>query len=193
MEPVFADNYQLWVDIGIPIVSALIGGLVTMLGVIITIKHEKNKDSENRISSVRPWIYSIDALDTGSPRIIRLQTDDTLKSHDKVHIYIKNTDNGIGIIHSLRTENKVYLPIRNNIMEKNTITEIEVEWGNHENLKNICLTICDIYGNPYQYDVIQRNDTSNGWQITEKAVETGREEKKRREKKKKQIEKAFSS
>ena len=43
--------YDYWKDIIIPLLSALIGGFVTMLGVIITIKWESKKEKKKRVDA----------------------------------------------------------------------------------------------------------------------------------------------
>ena len=48
------DNVEILKNIIIPIVSAIIGGLCTFLGVLITILHEKKKEKEERLLANKP-------------------------------------------------------------------------------------------------------------------------------------------
>ena len=48
-------NYNIIVDIVIPLLAALIGGLLTMVGVLITIKHENKKSKIEYLEKIRPF------------------------------------------------------------------------------------------------------------------------------------------
>ena len=54
------DNMEILENIIIPIVSAIIGGLCTFLGVLITILHEKKKEKEERLLANKPLFYRLD-------------------------------------------------------------------------------------------------------------------------------------
>ena len=48
--------YQVWGDIIIPLLSALIGGALTFLGVFYTIKHQERKEKENECLKYKPYL-----------------------------------------------------------------------------------------------------------------------------------------
>ena len=48
-------SYKIWADILIPLIAALIGGGLTLLGVVLTIKWEKRKDKEEYLERIRPF------------------------------------------------------------------------------------------------------------------------------------------
>ena len=47
--------YTIWSDIIIPLIAALIGGGLTLIGVIWTIKAEKKKDKKAYLERIRPF------------------------------------------------------------------------------------------------------------------------------------------
>lgn len=152
--------YNIWVDIVIPLLSAFIGGFVTMWGVILTIKSEKKKDKENDIKAVKPWIYSINALERYDPKnanevIISNDFDFKNSPHysRKHQMIIKNTDNGIGIIEEVQTKKKSYFPICGSVLEKSSVFEIYLCIDEDDNLDDAVLIISDIYDNRYLYKI----------------------------------------
>ena len=55
-------NYEIFVDIVNPIICSFIGGLLTVVGVWLTIKYEKKKDLETQIFNNKPVIYRLDPM-----------------------------------------------------------------------------------------------------------------------------------
>lgn len=53
--------YMIWSDIIIPIIAALIGGGLTLIGVIWTIKAEKKKAKKEYLEKIRPFFVIEDA------------------------------------------------------------------------------------------------------------------------------------
>ena len=159
-------TYNFFVDIGIPLISALLDGFVTMWGVILTIRHEKKKGEEQSIQSVKPWIFSLNEMENYDRLLVnRIALRNPASSNvAKKYMIIKNTDHGIGIIQYLKTENKTYYPIFGKLLEKGSVTEIELYFCEGETLKNLVFVVSDVFGNQYQYEVIQ---STHAWQIKE--------------------------
>ena len=53
-------NFNMWLDVVLPIGCALISGGLTVLGVLLTIKHENKKNKETIRLSNKPIFYRID-------------------------------------------------------------------------------------------------------------------------------------
>ena len=150
--------YDYLKDIIIPLLSALIGGLVTMLGVIITIKWEVKKEKKDKIDAIKPWLYCLNheeqKLYSGSNGINLLSENE--RSNSRATLYIKNAGNGIGIVKLLKTECVEYYPSNGNILDKNSVTLLNIHLKNRkETLKNMRLYISDIYDHQYEYMVFQ--------------------------------------
>ena len=48
-------TYDMFRDIWIPLLSGIIGGLFTLIGVILTIKYERKKDKIERTRNIKPY------------------------------------------------------------------------------------------------------------------------------------------
>lgn len=55
---------QVWTGIIIPLISAAIGGGITMWGVIHTIKNESRKKKEEDLERIRPFLVLEDVMVT---------------------------------------------------------------------------------------------------------------------------------
>jgi len=101
-------NYNTLVDIYVPLFAALIGGFITMRGVVRTIKFERKNAIEQTRQSVKPWVFSLDALenyDSQRAGDIRMEGDSPIGSNACLVFVLRNTDNGIGIVEKYVTEN----------------------------------------------------------------------------------------
>ena len=162
--------YGIWVDIIVPIISAFVGGLITMLGVIITIFSRNRKDKKNALVAVKPWIYSLDRAESGTIIVdsyIYIASEENFRDNASFIITIKNTDNGIGIVESFQTKNKIYYPMVGRILEKNKTTNLAIYLDEGTILEEMYLVITDIYDNKYKYKVIQTNNKKQGYRIRE--------------------------
>ena len=102
---------NVWVDFVIPIASAVLGGLVTMIGVIITIRWERKKEEQARKDAAKPWIYSLNERKQAryeESNKIHLTKEGEPFSADKGKgiIIIKNASDAIGIVKKFQTENQ---------------------------------------------------------------------------------------
>lgn len=148
---------EILYNIIIPLISAIIGGGLTLLGVIITIKNQEKSSKKSAIDSVKPWIFS---FPRPSPNLIReliMATSHDYNDFAPFEVFIKNTDNGIAIIEKVSTENNVYYPLFGKILDKNTKTNLCIYLGERETLNDMILHIKDVYGNTYKYKICQGN------------------------------------
>lgn len=114
-----------WItDVIVPLGSALIGGLLALLGVLITLCREKKELKKERIERAKPILinYSLAAVERSSfvPVFI-------FKSNEGENINIlegvfKNTDNGIAFIDYIKTETKTYMPVDSATVDKNMVS-----------------------------------------------------------------------
>lgn len=162
--------YDIWVDIIIPLLSAVLGGAITMWGVVHTIKHEQKKAEEQAIQDVKPWVFSLDPLedyDYKKASVITLSASEQLSGNTNIQFIIKNTDNGVGIIEKYETENNTYYPRVGRILDKNSVNYINIILSPKETLEDMFLYVNDIYGNSYKYKVILVENPNNGHRIKE--------------------------
>ena len=161
---------EIWVDIIVPILAALLGGWITMWGVVHTIKFERKNAREQAMQAAKPWIFSLDPCEDydykNTGRII-LQGDAPLEPNASLEFILRNTDNGIGIIEKFITKNNEYFPVLGRILDKNTAKEVIVTLNTHENLENMYFIIRDVYGNRYKYKAFMAFPSSKGNHIEE--------------------------
>lgn len=152
------DCYNIFVDIVIPLVSAFIGGFVTLAGVWLTIRRDKKREKENYKKSVKPWIYSIDnAKNSDLQNEIIMATSASSESKHGLFLTIKNTDNGIAIVDKFVTKNKIYIPIFGKIIDKSQTIGLHIHFEPGETIEDMYLYVRDILGNVYKYEVFQHN------------------------------------
>ena len=158
-------GYNVWMtvctDIVIPLVSAAIGGGLTLLGVWFTLRNQTKKEERQRRLNVKPILLSYDkrrGLCNESLQVYRMEIGGTLTAADDpfATVYIKNTDNGVACLNRIETENNQYFPSCGNIVEKNELVQVVVVLANDctETLKKPCLIVDDIYGNSYKYELL---------------------------------------
>ena len=145
-------------DVIIPIVCALIGGGLTMWGVQLTLKAQRIKTERIRIQEARPYLFAgPTAQKSTSDKIqhLPLKTAEGNSLLSTIHCYVKNSDNSIAVVKKVTSENNTYLPTEGNLIDKCSITDLNVFLADkNEKLTNWKLFIDDIYGNEYCYQMI---------------------------------------
>lgn len=170
LEIASVEAINIFKDVVVPLISALVGGLLALIGVVITLYWDKKKDEEEKKQAVKPWIYSIDPMedyDYKKAIDVVMATSTDANSTLCVQIIIKNTDNGICILDELITETKRYIPILGKVLDKGTITNLNIWFETGETLKDMYLYVKDIYGNKYKYKVCPINSIIKGYVIEE--------------------------
>lgn len=163
-------NYDVLVDIAVPMLAAFFGGMITMWGVVRTIKYERKNAQEQTIQAAKPWIFSLDALESYDDKNagdIKMEGDSPLGRNAFLVFVLRNTDNGIGIVEKFVTENNAYFPVIGRILDKNTVTNITVFLNANESLKDMYFIIRDVYGNRYKYKAFQTGKSGKGNHIEE--------------------------
>lgn len=153
----------------IPLITALIGGLV---GVIFTIKWENQQKEKEKIDNAKPIIINYmghQAQDNS--RVARYffeSKDDTIYGNiNRQTIYgvFKNTNNGILFIDYIETGVKEYYPFSNATVDRNTAFYIVLQRIYGETLTKCIIHCHDIYNTAYCYNAHFCFDDSTQSQI----------------------------
>jgi len=144
-----------WVsDVVVPLLSSVIGGVLTLLGVKITLKNEKQAIEQERREKVKPILINYTCAFNGEENVLPKYrfTSDGEDGETSIKGLFKNTDCGIAFIDKIVTEKKIYFSTSNSVVDKNTAFVIELHNLANETLK-FCQIFChDILGNEYYYD-----------------------------------------
>lgn len=147
-------NIDLIKNVITPILSVLIGGLLTLLGVGITLKYETKKRKEEQIDKAKPIIinYMSDVIDKNqyTPRYIFSNDEETVGK--EITGIFKNTDNGILFFEYIETETKKYYPQQSSAVDKNTVFYLTLNIVIGETLKKCIFHCHDILGTKYYYE-----------------------------------------
>ncbi len=174
---------QVITSILVPLVSACIGGGLTLLGVRLSLRSERKKEEKNRIDSAKPWLYSLDRRedqDWKSVYELFFSSDGRIDPTQKpTTIIIKNTDNGIAILDRIITETTEYYPVAGKVIEKGKKAHLYIQWAKSETLVNMRLQLHDVYGNEYCYEILQGNESNeNSWHIKDIQVPVKKKQRK---------------
>ena len=148
----------------ISLISALIGGGLTLIGVLCTLKAQKKEESNSRKLEAKPWLFSFDDRQEYDPTGMvsyRMEVGGTY--HFGTNSYfmgvIKNTDNGIALLDRVVTKNSIYYPSCGNVVDKDTLFILSIVLANRtETLQDMYLFVKDIYGNSYRYELLQNGN-----------------------------------
>ena len=150
------ENFNVWIDVVLPVGCALISGGLTVLGVLLTIKYENKKNKETIKLSNKPIFYRIDPqqeFDSKSAHYFQFnfhsKTDGT-----GIEGIFKNTDNSILILDRVMANGKEYYPSFGKVVDKNVTFYLYVYLN--ENLNNddeLIIVVKDVLNNEYQYKI----------------------------------------
>ena len=143
----------------IPLVSAVIGGGLTLVGVLITTKHETKIRTEEKISNNEPLFYIFDPLQQfdsqGTQEYHFFPKNE--KTNGSRGILFKNTDKTYIVLDSIRINSKYYYPKIGKVVNKNEMFTIRI-YSSENYLTNkdttITLNVRDILGNKYSYKIL---------------------------------------
>lgn len=164
------DCYNIFVDIVIPLVSAFIGGLVTLIGIIITINHERKCRKEDEIKLYKPFFVSLTAYDEKTKRSLPSVCFESGIDNGMYRLidgYIENLDISHFTIEKVVIGNISYYPTSNAVVEKNSVLSIQV-YGDKKVIESATLHIYDVLENKYIYDMIFEEEAEKGCRIVEK-------------------------
>lgn len=143
-------------EIVIPIVSALYGGLLTLVGVAWTIKQNNiDRKNEKRLS-VKPLIYPLSCLsdyDYKNAVDLFFIKDDNSKVKNIIGV-IENSDNGILIIESAIVNGEEYKLFNKAVIAKNKDAHVLVYTEKEVNIETLYIIGKDVLGNTIKYKLI---------------------------------------
>lgn len=143
-------------EIVIPIVSALYGGILTLVGVAWTIKQNNiDRKNEKRLS-VKPLIYPLSCLsDYDYKNAVDLDfiKDDNTKVKNIIGV-IENSDNGILIIESAIVNGEEYKLFNKAVIAKNKAAHVLVYAEKEIDIETIYVIGKDVLGNTIKYKLI---------------------------------------
>lgn len=135
------------------LVSAAIGVIGALLGVIVTQIVENRRRRKEVIDKAKPIVINYTAVSAiAQPPVTDyyFRTEGS-QSGDPTTGLFKNMDNGILFIDEIRTQRKQYLPLQNATVDKNTVFRIFLTLDAGDNLEDCVLNGHDIFGNCYRY------------------------------------------
>ena len=156
--------YKIFVDIINPIICALLGGGLTLIGVWLTINNESKKEAEKTKLSMKPLFYRIDPhqeYDANKAINYIFKSDNYEKKEMVVFGIIKNTDHAIAILDFFVINNVKYYPSNGNVIDKNTIVNLNIYLENEVPSKDIYMYIKDAMNNEYCYKLEFSQDISS--------------------------------
>lgn len=118
------------IDILVPLVCAIIGGIITLLGVKWTIKYETKKDFEKRKLELKPVFYRIDPFqqydENNVSDMFFEATKATGKARKEIWGIFKNTDQSLIKLDSIISENRRYYPLNGYVIDKNMTFQLRI-------------------------------------------------------------------
>ena len=157
---------EIITNIIMPIVSALIGGGLTLVGVLITIKSENKKRKEEIRIANKPLFYVINPMqkyEYKNSSDFEFRNEDDEKSDGFIPIIFKNTDNAILVLDYISINGKKYYSMNGNIVDKNTTFNIYLYVCNEAKVDfnaNIVFAIKDSIGTRYKYELSFHDEKS---------------------------------
>lgn len=158
---------EILIYVVMPIVSALIGGGLTLVGVLFTMKFEAQKIKEERKATNKPLFYVIDPMqqyDNNNSGNFDFVNEKIGTSHGFITIIFKNTDKTILVLDYISINNVKYYSKNGNIVDKNTVFNTYVHIPSGEKVdytSNIVFSIKDSIGNNYKYKLSYKDKKSN--------------------------------
>jgi len=159
-------DYCMWKDVLIPLICALFSGLVTFLGIFITIKHENKKSRQEYIEKIRPFIVIDSYLTTNADLtkvidvIVNTEADREEKL-DGTNIYrfdsflFTNCGEAVFMVDYLRINNRVYKTYNKTSIKPNEYAQLHFfpipVFQANVNDASIRIGVSDRQSNQYEY------------------------------------------
>lgn len=152
----YTDNFNIWLDIVLPIACAFISGGLTVLGVLLTIKYENKKNKETIRLSNKPIFYRIDPqqeFDYKGAHYFHFNFN-SKKDGTEIEGIFKNTDNSILILDRVVANGEKYYPSFGKVVDKNITFYLYIYLDDNLNSNDeLIIIIKDVLDNEYQYRI----------------------------------------
>lgn len=155
---------QVITQVIVPLVASLIGGAMTIAGVVITLRHQSKAEKSQKKLEAFPYLYSLERnkntvnSPAHAPDIILKMDSDGAESEDEPHyllLHIQNSSNGIALINRIENGSETYYPIGSGVIDKDKAATLGIELLPRRShmVHNWKLYVNDIYKNEYCYEV----------------------------------------
>lgn len=161
--------YKIWVDIIIPLVSAFIGGGITLWGVFLTIKYESKKSRKEYLEKIRPFFVveneNLKSIDVDSIKKIWVNDDSSKELKEVSTIFhwdslvLSNVCDNVCMMSYIKINNEQYASFENIPIKSGECCEIKgcpLSSYINEKIDNISLGVLDREFNIYEYELKYR-------------------------------------
>lgn len=142
----------------IPIVSSVIGGSLTVWGVILTIKEDSRIRKEDIRIQNEPLFYILDPnQDYDNTNIKEYDFKSVEEAKGYIQILFKNTDKTPFVLEYININGKTYLPQNGTVVDKNDIFFVNVHTNDNlmsNKTNNAFMAIKDVLNIEYKYKLI---------------------------------------
>ena len=158
--------YVIWSDIIIPLIAALIGGGLTLLGVVLTIKSENKKAKKEYLEKIRPFfiIEDVNTVDITQIKVKKIYVnDDSMNDVDPDQIVyhwdsllISNQSDNVCMISYIKINDTEYASFGNVPIKSGDFCEIRgypLSAFIRKTVDNISIGFLDKNFNLYEYKV----------------------------------------
>lgn len=142
----------------IPLVSSVIGGGLTVWGVILTIKEDSRIRKEDIRIQNEPLFYILDPnQDYDNTNIKEFDFKSIEEAKGYIQILFKNTDKTPFVLEYININGKTYLPQNGTVVDKNDIFFVNVHTNDNlmsNKTNNAFMAIKDVLNIEYKYKLI---------------------------------------
>ena len=168
-------DFEIYSGIIIPLVSALIGGGITLLGVILTIKHTNKTRKKDILELYKPVIRCFSPLDDydykNSKRIKITDNKNKLYIQSFCGVFY-NTDKANFELDEVIINDKVLKIDNNRYIRKSEIFELCIDLNEENKPKEVKLKIYDDFNKTHVFKILYKikNETINIFTSIEEAI-----------------------
>ena len=161
--------YNFWVDIGIPLISALIGGGLTLAGVLITIAHSNKTMKNEYINKYKPsfkFRTPMDDFDFKNSKVIMFKCGNCKENSKKILGMFTNTDKASFEIDSIYINGECFRIDINRYIAKSENFDFELCVDKDLKVETLELKVIDDQNNIYRYKLDFEFSTKGHIEIT---------------------------
>ena len=155
-------------NVVIPIVSAVYGGLITLVGVAWTIRKADNDRKIEESRAIHPYLYPFNSNNEFEGReLLTVQFLNDNNGDSKYIGMIKNTDNGVLIIKELIVDGKSFKVKFGDVFDKGRFAQLIVYPTEKLLYNEVILVGTDIKGNTVKYLLVLKEEKKEIERIVE--------------------------